>query len=183
MIGLKRTRRRPRVRTASMRPAARQLSTPLLAFALLGLVMLGGCRWWRGQPAVSETGAAGHAGVVVPAVTFGEISPILQTACAQPCHNGGGGAADDFDFRDDGNLLMRLLAPAPTTVPLPCQNRPLVVPGDAGKSLLVAMIEAPDEPRGECAERMPHSCPDRRACLTSAEIQTIRLWIQAGAPR
>lgn len=155
----------------------------LLIAAVLLVLLFPACRWLRGlapPPAPSATDG-GHDALAV--VTFASVRPILQRSCAMTCHDGRSSAADDFVFRDDGDLKARLLDVAPRTVPRDCQDRPLVVPGRPELSLLVAMVEEPDGPRAGCAERMPHSCPGRRPCLTETEILTVRAWIEAGALR
>ena len=142
-----------------------------------------GCRS-SGTATDTETTQGASASLNVrAAVTFVEVRPILQKNCTASCHDGQSNSLDDFVFKDDrGDLYERLLAPLPATVPAACQKRPLVVPGRPDRSLLVAMIEKPDGPRGDCAERMPHRCPERRSCITPGDLKTIRVWIEAGAP-
>ena len=154
-----------------------------LVFAAVAILFMD-CRWIRGRThAATEGGGLGAAGrPTPPPVGFGLARPILQRACAATCHDGRASAADDFLFKDDGDLYGRLLDAAPRSVPPACQNRPLVVPGYPDRSLLFAMMGEPEGPRAGCAERMPHSCPDKRPCLSAAEVESIRAWIEAGAP-
>jgi hypothetical protein len=152
------------------------------------MLLFCGCRWVRtalGLLPAATTGAGVDAATDIfqdrPAPTFARVEPILRRACTDACHDGRGMAADDFVFVDTGDLRQRLLGPPPATAPPQCHNRPLVVPGDPDVSLLVVVIEEPESPRAGCAERMPHSCPDRRPCITGTELRTIRDWITAGA--
>jgi hypothetical protein len=87
-----------------------------------------------------------------------------------------------IDLRDNAGLHMRLMGNAPSTAPSACRNRALVVPGMPAQSLIVAMVEAASGPRMSCGARMPDDCPTDRPCLTAAQIQVIKDWIQAGAP-
>ncbi|MEP6652440.1 MAG: hypothetical protein ABJA82_03725 [Myxococcales bacterium] len=163
--------------------------SPALIVAAAAMLLFSGCRWVRalgllpGSSPGRNGGANGGADAVaqVPAITFAHVAPILRRNCAEKCHDGRAMAADDFVFVDTGDLRARLLGPAPATVPTPCRDRPLVVPGEPDRSLLVAVIEEPDGPRAGCAERMPHSCPERRPCITGTNLETIRGWINAGA--
>ena len=166
-----------------MRSACR---SPILVVCVIAAaaLLLGSCRWIRGLTAAPPEGRdAGDGGPGVALVSFALVAPIIGRVCAQSCHDGRGLAADDFVFSNSGDLHERLWGSAPPTVPPPCQNRRLVVPGDPESSLIMAMIEEPEGPRAGCAERMPQSCPDQRPCLSAAEIQTIRQWILEGAAR
>ncbi|MBC8133577.1 MAG: hypothetical protein H7X95_11400 [Deltaproteobacteria bacterium] len=159
----------------------------MILVAAAAALSLMACRQ-KGQGQDKKTPvAAGATSVPSPvggaAVRFEQIAAIVNSACAMPCHDGRGGAADDFLFAEDGTLLQRLQVAPPVSVPVPCQNRPLVVPGNPERSLLMAVIEEPDGPRAGCAERMPHGCPEKRPCLAAGEIQKIRTWIKSGAPR
>lgn len=172
-----------------MAPRIRHLVLNVAALALLASACRRSGESAPGQVAVrppgdvsGEVGGRGGTGGRAP-VAFAQVVPILRRACAEPCHDGRAVAADDFLFKDEGDLRERLLTAAPATVPVPCQDRPLVVPGGPERSLLMAVIEEPEGPRRNCAERMPQGCPERRPCLSEAEIGTIRRWIQAGAGR
>ena len=138
------------------------------------------CRWNRDPRPAPPLGAVSASTVPRPA-TFATVQPLLQRACAETCHDGRVKNADDFLFKDEGDLRRRLLGAAPGTVPPACQGRPLVVPGYPDRSLLVAMVQEAEGPRADCAERMPHICPERRPCLSVDEIRSIRVWIEAGA--
>jgi hypothetical protein len=154
-----------------------------LAFAAMAILFVD-CRWIRRRVPAPTEGAGSAVGGQTggPSGGFGAARSILQRACAATCHDGRASSADDFLIKDDGDLYGRLLDAAPSSVPPACQNRPLVVPGYPDRSLLFAMIGEPEAPRAGCAERMPHSCPDKRPCLSVDEIQAVRGWIEAGAP-
>ena len=85
----------------------------------------------------------------------GDVRPILESRCAS-CHMG--------EFVSEGldmNTYESLLEGS--------QNGPVIVPGNAGDSLLVEMIS-----KGKMPRRGPK--------LTPAQIQIISDWIDAGAP-
>jgi hypothetical protein len=85
-----------------------------------------------------------------------DVYPILESRCAT-CHMG--------EFVSEGldmNTYESLLEGS--------QNGPVIVPGDAGDSLLVEKIS-----KGKMPKRGPK--------LTPAQIQTITDWINAGAPK
>jgi len=84
-----------------------------------------------------------------------DVRPILESRCAT-CHMG--------EFVSEGldmNTYESLLAGS--------QNGPVIVPGDAGKSLLIQKVT-----EGKMPKRGPK--------LTPVQIQTIIDWINAGAP-
>lgn len=166
--------------------------SPVLIVVTAAMLLLSGCRWVRAlgllpgssagnDPADAAANDGTNATAQVKAKTFAHVAPLLRRNCADNCHDGRAMAADDFVFVESGDLRARLLAPAPATVPPPCRDRPLVVPGEPDRSLLVAVIEEPDAPRAGCAERMPHSCPEKRPCITGTDLETIREWITTGA--
>jgi len=145
------------------------------------------CRSNHGAPNTNGGPAGGPATAPLtppppPPIRFAKVAHILDSVCARQCHDGRPEMADDIVLSDDGRLYQRLMDVPPSTAPKPCQGRSLVVPGDPAKSLMLAMVEEPDEPRAKCAERMPDGCPERRPCLDAEEIHTIRLWIESGAP-
>jgi hypothetical protein len=54
----------------------------------------------------------------------------------------------------------------------------LVVPNDAAKSLLFEKVES----NPPCGTQMPYGCPTTTTpCLTTAQVQEIEDWINAGA--
>lgn len=84
-----------------------------------------------------------------------DVYPILESRCAT-CHMG--------EFVSEGldmNTYESLVEGS--------QNGPVIVPGDAGDSLLVEMVSE-------------GKMPKRGQKLTPAQIQTITDWINAGAP-
>lgn len=66
-------------------------------------------------------------------------------------------------------------------------DRPRVTPGAPESSFLVEKISSPSpSPAGMAKDgytnqRMPQDCPELRDCLSAAAIESIRLWIKAGA--
>ena len=84
-----------------------------------------------------------------------DVRPILESRCAT-CHMG-----EFVSAGLDMNTYESLMAGS--------QNGPVIVPGDAGDSLLVEKIT-----EGKMPKRGPK--------LTPAQIQTITDWINAGAP-
>jgi len=137
-----------------------------------------------GSGASAGASVAGSGGGNVSA--FAPVREILTTSCGtKDCHvNSKGQHANLHD--DDGMLLDRLLSTTTTIVgaKMVCAKDALVVPGNPDASLIMKMIVADDSGRTDCGKRMPDDCAEPmapRACLTDAQIETIRSWIAAGA--
>src|ERR1700674_4089981 len=99
---------------------------------------------------------SGHGFAAAPNALFTEtVAPILRARCIR-CHN---------SEKPRGNLDLstreRMLKGG--------EHGAALVPGDAGKSLLVALISGP-EPK----------MPKQGAHLTSEEIARVRYWIDQG---
>jgi hypothetical protein len=101
---------------------------------------------------------------VEAAVDFNrDVRPILSKNCFA-CHG-----------QDDGHRAAKLRLDRRETALLPRKRGAAVVPGSADKSLLVARVTAEDE-----SERMPPMQSGN--ALTSAQIATLKRWIDQGAP-
>jgi mono/diheme cytochrome c family protein len=92
----------------------------------------------------------------VAAISFAdEVLPVFQSRCVQ-CHGP--------DRIENGVRLDTF-----TNVMAGSNSGPILIPGDAGASVLVQMIVSGDMPR-----RGPRLLP--------GEIETISEWVNAGAP-
>jgi hypothetical protein len=101
---------------------------------------------------------------VAAAVDFSrDIQPILSTSCFE-CHG-----PDPSSRQAELRLDTREGAVAEG------MDGPIIVPGEADESALIARITA-DDPN----LRMPPG--DRKAALTPEQVQLLRQWIDAGAP-
>src|SRR6516162_3737163 len=92
-----------------------------------------------------------------------DVRPILSKNCFA-CHG-----------QDDGHRAAKLRLDRRETALLPRKRGAAIVPGSAGKSLLIARVSAEDE-----AERMPPMQSGN--ALTSSQIATLKRWIDQEAP-
>jgi hypothetical protein len=92
-----------------------------------------------------------------------DVRPILSKNCFA-CHG-----------QDDGHRAAKLRLDRRETALLPRKRGAAIVPGSADKSLLIARAAAEDE-----SERMPPMQSGN--ALTSAQIATLKRWIDKGAP-
>lgn len=100
-----------------------------------------------------------------PQVSFSrDVMPILQERCVE-CHQPGepGFAASGLDLTSYEGVM------AGTSY------GPMVMPGDPGASNLVRLVEG----RADPSIQMPHGDV---AGLYQGEIQTLRTWVEQGAP-
>ena len=88
-----------------------------------------------------------------------EVQPILAASCVR-CHG-----------RDESKALLRLDSEA--SFHLGGESGSVVVPGDPASSVLYARITHPDP-----KQRMPQEA----AALQPEQVETLRRWIEAGAP-
>jgi hypothetical protein len=110
-----------------------------------------------------------------------QVEAIITKSCGtKDCHPTAMGMHTDL-HDTDGMLRTRLLGNAPVSVKPECQNRPLVVPCSPETSLIMQKLSPNEADWGGCGKQMPDDCPDQRACLPDADVQTIRSWIAAGA--
>jgi hypothetical protein len=97
----------------------------------------------------------------------------MSQNCGAPACHGGGPDGQDVIFVNRDTLYTTLT----TTVVMECGNRPLVSPGNVANSAL------PMLPTWQCGDLvMPQGCLED-PCITPAELDAIRGWIAAGAPR
>ena len=159
--------RAPRRHPTPQRPASRRHAWR----ALVGIAgALGGC-------ALVDTGldpAFGLPDTVVAAPTLArDVQPILDRRCAfGGCHSAATAQA--------GLVLVAGMSHA-ALVGRPARLRPgdtLVIPGAAARSWLVRLVEDDEAARGG-VRRMPLAA----APLTPNQRETIRRWIDRGAPR
>jgi hypothetical protein len=117
-------------------------------------------------------GTAGSAGAPL-APTFASVAEIMRQNCgAISCH-GGGPEGQDIVFVDTTTLHDILV----TKVVVECGGTFMVKPGDPANSALLQL------PTWQCGDLvMPKGCIDD-PCLTAPEMDAIRGWISAGAPR
>lgn len=118
-----------------------------IIIVLIAVSLVAGYAILRSQP----TEAAPHTEVSYAK----DVQPILESRCAK-CHMG--------EFVSAGlhmDTYESLLAGS--------QNGPVIVPGSAGKSLLVQKVT-----EGKMPKRGPK--------LTPAQVRIIRDWVEAGAP-
>lgn len=130
-------------------------------------------------------GGAGSAAVgpcgAVTGASFAQVAAIITTSCGtSDCHPNDKRMHTDL-HNTDGKLLSRLLGDAPASVKPECQSRPLVMPCSPDTSLLLQKIGTSEDAWAGCGKRMPDDCPEKRACLSNADVETIRSWIAAGA--
>jgi hypothetical protein len=122
-------------------------------------------------------GAAGGAG---GAATFAQVATILGTSCGTgDCHNG----TDHVDLRNNTGLYTRIVngSPSGAKTMSSCTSRKLIVPNNVAMSVIAQAVMA--SVSGCTNARMPDDCPTtNRPCLTTAQINTITSWINAGAP-
>ncbi|HET6283161.1 MAG TPA: hypothetical protein VFH73_19540 [Polyangia bacterium] len=114
-------------------------------------------------------------------VSFAELMVLLRMRC-QTCHtiDGLGGGIDfGTSASGDAKAYASLVSPAKGSL---CADQGFtrVVPGDPGRSLIIAKLEAraagTDPP---CGGGMPTG---ERPALPAAEIDLVRRWIAGGAP-
>jgi hypothetical protein len=120
-------------------------------------------------------GGAGTAGMgAVPlGPTFASVASIMRENCGPLACHGGGPDGQDLIFVNLDTLYTTLT----TKVVKECFNNVLVVPGDVANSAL------PKLPTWQCTDFvMPQGCIDD-PCIAPAELDAIRGWIAAGAPR
>jgi mono/diheme cytochrome c family protein len=97
-------------------------------------------------------------------VTFADhVYPILQEHCAE-CHQAGGSGAEDTGFRVDSYASLMQGS----------NYGPVIEPGTARTSSLFILISSKDH--------LTVSMPRDRPPLSDEEIETIRAWIDNGAP-
>lgn len=110
--------------------------------------------------AETETAEPVQAGTVTYA---DDVKPIMQKHCAE-CHVSGAQGAKATGFLVDSyETLMK-----------GSEFGPVVTPGSAKTSSLFNMTSG----KGNLAVTMPHD----RQPLTAEEVETIRIWIETGAP-
>lgn len=118
-------------------------------------------------------GSAGAAGGTTLEPTFLGVASIMRNNCGLPACHGGGPDGQDLIFIDPTTLYDILM----TKVVMACNNSVLVVPNNPDNSALLKL------PTWQCTDFvMPQGCIDD-PCITQAELDTIRAWIVAGAPR
>jgi hypothetical protein len=114
-----------------------------------------------------SSGASGAGGTSGSQATFAAVQTVITSQCAS-CHRTRAPV-----LSTTGATLYNTLT---TRTVRGCGGDRLVVPNDPDNSALVGITE------GTCTPRMPRGCPNGRPCLTTAETQTFRSWIAAGAP-
>jgi hypothetical protein len=109
-------------------------------------------------------------------VTFTMVYTDVLAASCTPCHAPGcvGDSAGGLDMSNQATAYTNLQKNAEAT----CSGLARVVPGDAAKSLLVEKVESAHPP---CGSQMPYGCGGATGCLSTAEVQEIVDWINAGA--
>ena len=130
-------------------------------------MMMGDAGTMMGDAGMMMDDDAGPAGA-----DFGEVITILRAACAG-CHTSSTTGGFNVGTNAAANMAayMDLTAEAPTAA---CGGRTArVTPGDAEDSYLIRRLTGTS-----CGNRMPAG----RAALSAAQIDTIRSWINAGAP-
>ncbi len=118
-------------------------------------------------------GGAGGAGGGAATVSFAtQVAPIFRMRCGTSCHNG------DYGSQNVNTIYNRLRGM--TQAGTACASRPRLVVGDSANSLVVQKISGTHN----CGVRMPivgmSGCTGN-ACVSAAQIQTIRTWIDQGA--
>lgn len=135
----------------------------LVAAGHLGGTLTHGAGFLWGRP--SDADAVGHLPAFNPAtgeVYADLIGPILQTKCAEACHNAskqkGKLRLDAWEYLLKGG-----------------KNGAALVPGDVEKSLLLQRIALP-------LGHDDHMPPQSKPQLSAAEQTLLRWWIEQGAP-
>jgi hypothetical protein len=122
----------------------------------------------------SGGGAGGSGGAT--GATFKAVAEWLGSKCSS-CHDGG----DKHDsLKNDSGLYDRLMG-NPTKGIDACKSQKMVVPNMPEDSLILQKVEEDDAGRKGCGARMPYMCGN--ACFDAKQIDTIRSWIMAGAPK
>ena len=132
--------------------------------------------------------AATEAGGGAP--TFAQVEAIIGANCrTSGCHHSGTGTGvnNHVDLRANGlygRLMMDVTGAGAAKPEVKCMSTSkLVVPNSPQTSLLLGMLGTVTSARMGCGARMPDGCkPAGPVCLTTAQIQTIQNWINAGAP-
>jgi hypothetical protein len=133
-----------------------------------------------GASGSAGSGSVGPCGPVTGA-SFAQVEAIVTKSCGtSECHPNANRMHTDL-HNTDGKLRTRLLGNAPVSVKTECQNRPLVVPCSPETSFIMQKLSTNEAGWAGCGKRMPDECPEKRACLTDADIEIIRSWIAAGA--
>ena len=107
-----------------------------------------------------------------PTVHFDDVYSIIAGACgggSSGCHIGAAPAM--LAMPDPDSAYSNLVGVASSK----CQGALRVVPGDPAASVLIATLEG----TSSCVQPMPRG----RDPLPEAQIEIIRAWITAGAPR
>jgi len=116
------------------------------------------------------------AGGTAGAMYASTIQPIWNAQCIN-CHNGGGAGLPQVLNLMTGNSYGQLFNV--NAIQLPSMRR--IKANDVANSYLVHKIEGTQVTVGGTGERMPFGCSGT-ACLTAAQINDIKAWINAGAP-
>ena len=101
-----------------------------------------------------------------------DIQPIFTNSCALSGCHAGGSPAVGMNL-SDGQAYTNIVNVA--AVALPSMDR--ISPGEPDSSYLVHKIQGTQAAVGGVGERMPLS----GCCLSQAQIESIRAWVEAGA--
>jgi hypothetical protein len=124
-------------------------------------------------------GAGGSGGAT--GATFAAVAAILMSNCTTAmCHDGAAGSTKT-DLRNNSGLRGRIVSVTDSKLGPTCNGKTIIVPGQPTMSLLYQKVSGTGIPSG-CGDKMPDECPSKRPCLTTAQVETIRDWIAAGAP-
>ena len=132
-----------------------------------------------GSGSGGATGSGGSAGGdagpdTAGGPSFADVRDKALSGCVF-CHPGMSATQTRDDFAPSDMLYAMLTAPTSKYVPAACQFKRLVVPGMPMQSLLY--LKLLDKPPTGCGEKMPKGQPSDKYVT-----DTIRDWIQAGAP-
>lgn len=151
------------------RPSRSLLGPALLAWAMSLSFTAGAC----GGSSSGSTPPTDGGHVTFTAVYAG----ILSTSCL-PCHapGGVGASAGRLNLSSSEMAYADLAKDASGTSCSTGGKR--VVPGDASSSLLVDKVASAHP---SCGVQMPFGCAGTATCLSEAQVQDIKDWINGGA--
>ncbi len=150
-----------------------QLTRPLRTsvLGLVSLLALAGCDGGGGDDEAGTTDTTDTTDTAGELSHAADIQPIWDASCVAGCHEPGGTVESVLDLSGDAYAAIVDVNSGQAI------GRKLVAPGDSMESYLIAKLEGNQIAAGGTGAAMPLG-----TALDAATIQTIKDWIDAGAP-